>query len=88
MTIEMTPNKFVDLCLGQRVEVLEFVHGLKLDNVETVGKDAVYDRGRVVRARTATPFQQGLRTRLPLQQMFTLESGDMADGRKDIGTMC
>lgn len=41
MTIEMTTNEFVDLLLGLNVQVLELVHGGELDNVETVGEDAI-----------------------------------------------
>lgn len=41
MAIEMSANELVYFCLGIGVEVLEFVHGLKFDDVETIGEDAV-----------------------------------------------
>ena len=41
VAIEVTTNKVVDLGLGSSVEVLELVHRLELDDVETVGKDAI-----------------------------------------------
>ena len=37
----MTTNELVDLGLGSGVHVLELVHSLELDDVETIGKDAV-----------------------------------------------
>lgn len=39
----MTTDEFIDLLLGLNVQVLELVHGGKLDNVETVGEDTIYD---------------------------------------------
>jgi hypothetical protein len=41
MAIEMPTNKVINLCLGSGVQVLEFVHRLELDDVETVGDDAI-----------------------------------------------
>lgn len=38
----MTTDEFIDLLLGLNVQVLELVHGGKLDNVETVGEDTIY----------------------------------------------
>jgi hypothetical protein len=37
----MTTDELVDLGLGGGVHVLELVHSLELDDVETIGKDAV-----------------------------------------------
>jgi uncharacterized protein (DUF1499 family) len=42
MTIEVSPNKFVDLRLACRMEVLEFVDSLEFYHVETVGTDAIW----------------------------------------------
>lgn len=41
MSVKVTPDEFVDLVLGQGVQVLELVHSLELDHVETVGQDSV-----------------------------------------------
>jgi hypothetical protein len=41
MSIEMTPDELVDLRFGGGVEILEFVHGLKLDNIESIRQHAV-----------------------------------------------
>lgn len=41
VAVEVTPNEFVDLRLGGRVQVLEFVHRLELDDVQAVGNDTV-----------------------------------------------
>lgn len=41
VAIEMTTDKLVDLGLGGGMKVLKFMHGLKFDDVETVGKDSV-----------------------------------------------
>ncbi len=41
MTIEMSANKLVNLRLGGGMKVLEFMHGLELDNVQAVGDDAI-----------------------------------------------
>lgn len=41
MSVEVSTNKLVDLRLGIRVKILELMHRLEFDNVETVGKDAV-----------------------------------------------
>lgn len=37
----MSADKLVDFCLGSRMEVLKFVHRLELDDIETVGEDAI-----------------------------------------------
>jgi hypothetical protein len=37
MTVEMTSDEIVNLLLGLNVEVLEFVHGGELLDIETVG---------------------------------------------------
>jgi hypothetical protein len=42
MTIEMTSDKVVNLLLGLDVEVLEFVHGSELLDVETIGEDTIW----------------------------------------------
>ena len=41
MAIEVTADEFVDLCFGRCMQVLELVHGLKLDDVQSVGKDTI-----------------------------------------------
>ena len=41
MAVEVPADKVVDLRFRCRVQVLELVHRLELDNVETVGQDAV-----------------------------------------------
>ena len=41
VAVEVAADKLVNLLLGQRVEVLELVHGRKLDHVETVGQDTI-----------------------------------------------
>lgn len=41
MAVEMTPNKFVDLCFTSCMQVLEFMNGLKFDNVQAIRKDAI-----------------------------------------------
>ena len=41
MAVKVPANKVVDLRLRCRVQVLELVHRLELDDVQTVGKDAV-----------------------------------------------
>jgi hypothetical protein len=41
VTVEVAADEVVDLLLGLDVEVLELVHGRELDDVETVGQDAV-----------------------------------------------
>jgi hypothetical protein len=37
MTVEMSSDEIIDLLLGLDVEVLEFVHGSELLDIETVG---------------------------------------------------
>lgn len=39
----MTADEFINFLLGLNVQVLELVHGGKLDNVETVGEDTIYN---------------------------------------------
>ena len=41
MSVEVTSNKLVDLSLGCLMQVLELVHSLELDDVETVRQDAI-----------------------------------------------
>ena len=36
MPVKVTSHEFVDLLLRRRVQVLELVHGLELDNVQTI----------------------------------------------------
>ena len=36
MPVKVTSHEFVDLLFRRRVEVLELVHGLELDNVQTI----------------------------------------------------
>ena len=36
MTIEMAPYKLVDLRLGRRMQILELVHGLELDDIQPI----------------------------------------------------
>ena len=47
MTVEVTPDKVVDLLLGLNVQVLELVHGRKLLDIETVGQDTICIRSAV-----------------------------------------
>jgi len=41
MSVEVPTDEFIDLRLCGSVEVLEFVHRLKFDDVQTVWKDTV-----------------------------------------------
>ena len=41
MPIEVPTDEFVDLRLCRGVEVLEFMHRLEFDDVQTVGKHSV-----------------------------------------------
>jgi len=41
MSIEVAPNKFVDLCLTCGMKILEFVDSLELHDIEAVRKYAV-----------------------------------------------
>lgn len=41
MSVEVATDELVDLCFAGGVEVLEFVHSLELDDVETVRKNAI-----------------------------------------------
>ena len=41
MTVEVTADKVVDLLLGDGMQILELVHSLELDDIETVGEDAI-----------------------------------------------
>ena len=62
MTIEMPANKVVDLFFRLDVKILKFVHRSKFDDVEAVGKNAVYEdqRRRGPKYRLCSP---GLRLR-------------------------
>ena len=40
-SVEVTANEFVDFRLALGVKILEFVHRLELDDIKTVGEDAV-----------------------------------------------
>ena len=42
VAVKVPANKVVDLGLGGGVEVLELVHGLELDDIESVGEDAIW----------------------------------------------
>ena len=42
VAVKVSANKVVDLGLGGGVEVLELVHGLELDDIESVGEDAIW----------------------------------------------
>lgn len=44
VSVKVTSDELVDLGLGQGVQVLELVHRLELDDVETVGKHSVCTR--------------------------------------------
>ena len=37
----MTPYKLVNLLLALRMEILELMHGLELDDIETIGQNTV-----------------------------------------------
>jgi hypothetical protein len=41
MSIEVPTDKFVDLGLCGSVEILEFMHRLEFDDVQTIGKHTV-----------------------------------------------
>ena len=41
MSIEMSTDEFIDLCLCGGVEVLEFMHGLEFDDIQTIWKHSV-----------------------------------------------
>ena len=41
MSVEVSANEFIDLCLCSSMEILEFVHCLEFDDVQTIGKDTV-----------------------------------------------
>lgn len=41
VAVEMTANKVVNLLLALGVQVLELMHGRELDDIETVGEDAI-----------------------------------------------
>lgn len=38
----MTTNKLVNFRLASRMQVLEFVHRLELDNIQTIWQDAIW----------------------------------------------
>ena len=42
VAVKVSPDEVVDLGLGRGVEVLELVHGLELDDIESVGEDAIW----------------------------------------------
>ena len=41
MSIKVPADEFVDLCLSSGVKILEFMHRLEFDDVQTIGKYAV-----------------------------------------------
>lgn len=41
MSIEVSTDELVDLCLCGSVEILEFMHCLEFDDVQTIGKYTV-----------------------------------------------
>jgi len=41
MTVEMASDKLVNLALAGRMEILELVHGLELDDVQAIWQDAI-----------------------------------------------
>ena len=41
MPIEMSPHKLVNLRLGRRMQVLELVHGLELDDIQPIRQDPI-----------------------------------------------
>jgi len=41
IAIEMAPDELIDLSLGGGMHILEFMHGLKLDDVQAIGQYAV-----------------------------------------------
>jgi len=41
MSVEVSTDEFIDLRLCSSVEVLEFVHRLKFDDIQAIGQDAV-----------------------------------------------
>lgn len=42
VAVKVTPDKVMDAILGHCVQILELVHCLKLDDVETVGQHTIY----------------------------------------------
>ena len=42
MPIEMTANELMDFRLTCGVQVLKFVHRLELDDIQTIGQDAIW----------------------------------------------
>ena len=42
MTVEMASDKLVNLALAGRMEILELVHGLELDDVQAIWQDAIW----------------------------------------------
>ena len=42
MTIKMAADELVDLLLASGMEILEFMHGLELDNIEAIRKHAIW----------------------------------------------
>jgi hypothetical protein len=56
VSVKVTSDELVDLGLGKGVQVLELVHRLELDDVETVGENSVCARpGRSMRISNASP---------------------------------
>jgi len=41
MAVEMASDKLVNLALACRMEILELVHGLELDDVQAIWQDAI-----------------------------------------------
>ena len=41
MSVEVSTDEFINLRLGSSVEVLEFVHRLEFDNIQTIWQDTV-----------------------------------------------
>jgi len=42
MAVEMASDKLVNLALACRMEILELVHGLELDDVQAIWQDAIW----------------------------------------------
>lgn len=86
VAVKVTSDEVVDLFLGLDVQVLELVHGRKLLDVETVRQDSIYHQGQLCLSPHGNRGDW-LLTRLSLEKVLRLESGNVRDGGKDIGAV-
>jgi hypothetical protein len=52
MAVKMASDEIVDFLLGNGMQVLEFMHGGKFHDVETVGQDAILTDPYQIKSRT------------------------------------